>query len=81
MGNLSLESDLNVKDIRSNTFTLEWPKNSGNAKEYPEIDKAQWFDINEAKKKILKGQAEFVDRLTEKLESRGTSYINSSLEE
>jgi predicted NUDIX family NTP pyrophosphohydrolase len=62
----ALESELDVKDVRSNTFKLEWPKNSGNVKEYPEIDKAQWFDVNQAKKKILKGQAEFIDRLIEK---------------
>jgi predicted NUDIX family NTP pyrophosphohydrolase len=67
----ALERELDVKDIRSNTFRLQWPKNSGNVKEYPEIDKAQWFDVNEAKKKILKGQAEFIDRLIEKLANRG----------
>jgi predicted NUDIX family NTP pyrophosphohydrolase len=67
----ALESELDVKNIRSNTFRLQWPKNSGNVKEYPEIDKAQWFDVNEAKKKILKGQAEFIDRLIEKLANRG----------
>ncbi len=64
---LALERNLDTADIQSNTFTLEWPKNSGNAKEYPEIDKAQWFTIEEATKKILKGQAEFIDRLIEKL--------------
>ena len=63
----ALEKDLDVKNIQSNTFTLEWPKNSGNVKEYPEVDRAQWFDINEAKKKILKGQVGFIDRLTERL--------------
>ena len=67
----ALENELDVKDIRSNTFTLEWPKNSGNVKEYPEIDKAEWFDVNQAKKKILKGQAEFIDRLIEKLANHG----------
>jgi predicted NUDIX family NTP pyrophosphohydrolase len=63
----ALEGDLDTANIQSNTFTLEWPKNSGNVKEYPEIDKAQWFTVEEARKKILKGQAEFIDRLIEKL--------------
>jgi predicted NUDIX family NTP pyrophosphohydrolase len=63
----ALEKELEVNNIQSNTFSLEWPKNSGNVKEYPEIDRAQWFDIDEAKKKILKGQVEFIDRLTERL--------------
>jgi predicted NUDIX family NTP pyrophosphohydrolase len=69
----ALESELDVKNIRSNTFRLQWPKNSGSVKEYPEIDKAEWFDVDQAKKKILKGQAQFIDRLVEKLENRGMS--------
>lgn len=63
----ALERDADVTKIESNTFTLEWPKNSGNVKEYPEIDKGEWFDIDEAKRKILKGQVEFIDRLRERL--------------
>ena len=61
----ALEKDLDVTNIVSNTFTLEWPKNSGRLQEYPEIDKAEWFDIERAKKKILKGQVGFIDRLVE----------------
>jgi len=61
----AIESDLDVKEIRSNTFSLEWPKNSGNVKEYPEIDRAEWFELNEAKIKILRGQADFIDKLVE----------------
>lgn len=61
----ALEKDFDEKNIVSNTFTLEWPKNSGNIKEYPEIDKAGWFSIDEARKKILKGQIGFIDRLVE----------------
>jgi hypothetical protein len=49
----------------SNTFTLEWPKNSGKIQEYPEIDKAGWFDIELAKKKTRKGQIGFIDKLIE----------------
>jgi len=59
----ALEKDLEVKNIVSNTFKLEWPKGSGIIHEYPEVDKAEWFSIEEAKKKILKGQREFIDRL------------------
>jgi predicted NUDIX family NTP pyrophosphohydrolase len=61
----ALEKDLDVTNIVSNTFTLEWPKNSGKIQEYPEIDKAGWFDIELAKKKILKGQIGFIDKLVE----------------
>jgi hypothetical protein len=49
----------------SNKFSLEWPKKSGIVKEYPEIDRAAWFDPEQAKKKIHKGQIAFIDRLIE----------------
>lgn len=59
----ALEKDLDVASVVSNTFTLEWPKNSGKVKEYPEVDKAGWFDLELAKKKIRKEQIGFIDRL------------------
>ena len=61
----ALKKDLDVKDIVSNTFKLEWPKNSGRVQEYPEVDKADWFNVEQAKRKILKGQKVFIDRLVE----------------
>jgi predicted NUDIX family NTP pyrophosphohydrolase len=61
----TVESDFDVEAIESNTFALEWPKNSGNIKNFPEIDRAQWFEIHQAKTKIVKGQAGFIDRLEE----------------
>jgi predicted NUDIX family NTP pyrophosphohydrolase len=60
----AIEGDLDVSKVKSNTFALEWPRNSGNIQDYPEIDKAQWFDRKEARIKIAKGQAGFIDRLT-----------------
>jgi predicted NUDIX family NTP pyrophosphohydrolase len=59
----ALEKDLDVTNVVSNTFMLEWPKNSGKIQEFPEVDKAGWFDIELAKKKIRKGQIGFIDRL------------------
>ena len=61
----ALESDFDVETLESNTFTLEWPKHSGKVRAYPEIDRAAWFGTDEAKTKILKGQAAFLDRLAE----------------
>jgi len=61
------EGDLDTAQIRSNTFTLEWPPNSGYLREYPEIDRGQWFAIDVARKKILPGQATFLDRLADRL--------------
>lgn len=63
----ALEKDLDVTKIESNTFELEWPRNSGNVREYPEIDRGQWFSFNQAKKKILKGQVGFINAFIEKL--------------
>jgi predicted NUDIX family NTP pyrophosphohydrolase len=61
----ALERDLDETRVVSNKFSLEWPRGSGIIKEYPEIDKASWFDIDQAKKKINTGQAGFIDRLLE----------------
>jgi predicted NUDIX family NTP pyrophosphohydrolase len=49
--------------LRSNTFTMEWPPRSGVEREFPEIDRAEWFVIERAKEKINPAQAELLDRL------------------
>jgi predicted NUDIX family NTP pyrophosphohydrolase len=61
----ALEKDLDVTEIESNCFTIEWPKNSGKMREYPEIDRAGWFSLDEARTKILKGQVALLDRLVD----------------
>ena len=57
------ESDFDVTTVQSNLFTLEWPPRSGRQGQYPEVDRAEWFAIDEARKRILKGQEPFLDRL------------------
>lgn len=59
----ALQKDLDTRNIVSNTFTFEWPKNSGKIQKYPEADKAGWFDIELAKKKIRQEQIGFLDKL------------------
>jgi predicted NUDIX family NTP pyrophosphohydrolase len=54
--------------MNSNTFTLEWPPKSGQMKEFPEIDKGEFFPIPDARRKIVQSQADFLDRLTNYLE-------------
>jgi predicted NUDIX family NTP pyrophosphohydrolase len=49
----ALEKDLDITNIVSNTISYEWPKNSRKIQEIPEVDKAGWFDIELAKKKIM----------------------------
>jgi predicted NUDIX family NTP pyrophosphohydrolase len=61
----ALEGNLDVNRIHSNTFTLEWPRHSGTVREYPEIDAGGWFSLAEAREKINRGQAGFLDRLLE----------------
>ena len=59
----ALEGDCDAAAIRSNTFSVEWPPKSGKQREFPEIDRAAWFTIPEARQKILAAQAAFLDEL------------------
>jgi len=61
------EGDLDATACRSNTFELEWPPRSGRIQEFPEIDRAAWFGLDEARNKLLKGQVPFLDRLLERV--------------
>ncbi|HJT93761.1 MAG TPA: NUDIX domain-containing protein [Mycobacterium sp.] len=61
--------DLDLDGTFSNTFTLEWPKGSGNVREYPEVDRAGWFLLAQARSKLLKGQLPLLDRLSDVLEA------------
>jgi predicted NUDIX family NTP pyrophosphohydrolase len=64
----AVEGDLDVGTVRSNTFTMEWPPRSGAVREFPEVDRAGWFDLQAARRKLVAGQVGFVDRLAEALE-------------
>ncbi|SFT95138.1 Predicted NTP pyrophosphohydrolase, NUDIX family [Geodermatophilus amargosae] len=57
------EGDLDAAAAVSNTFELEWPPRSGRVQEFPEIDRAAWFGVDEARGKLVKGQVPFLDRL------------------
>ena len=57
------EGDVDVSLVVSNTFTMEWPPRSGRQQEFPEIDRAEWFTVEEARAKLNPAQAEFLDRL------------------
>jgi predicted NUDIX family NTP pyrophosphohydrolase len=64
----AVEGDLDVSSITSNTFNIEWPPRSGKMQEFPEIDRAGWFSLEEASKKLIEAQTEFLKRLSDKLE-------------
>jgi predicted NUDIX family NTP pyrophosphohydrolase len=59
----AIEGDCDPGTIKSNTFTVEWPPRSGKMREFPEADRAGWFTIEEAKKKINPAQAALVEEL------------------
>jgi predicted NUDIX family NTP pyrophosphohydrolase len=59
----AVRADFDVSAVRSNTFELEWPPRSGRLGQFPEIDRAEWFDVPTARTKLARGQAEFLDRL------------------
>jgi predicted NUDIX family NTP pyrophosphohydrolase len=61
--------DLDAEAIQSNTFAMEWPPRSGRTAEFPEVDRAGWFDPPTARRKLVAAQAAFVDRLLERLDA------------
>lgn len=63
----AVEGDCSPEAIRSNTFSIEWPPKSGRKKDFPEIDQAAWFHLEEARVRILKGQVGFLERLMARL--------------
>jgi predicted NUDIX family NTP pyrophosphohydrolase len=63
----ALEGDCDPAAIRSNTFSMEWPPRSGTVREFPEIDRAAWFALDEAQQWITKGQRRFLEQLRQLL--------------
>jgi predicted NUDIX family NTP pyrophosphohydrolase len=60
-------AEVDPGDLTSNTFTLEWPPRSGNLQEFPEVDRAAWFPLAEAKVKIHPGQVGLLEELVQLL--------------
>lgn len=60
--------DLDVATIASNTFELEWPPRSGRTQVFPEVDRAAWFPLEEARSRINPAQADLLDRLVERID-------------
>lgn len=64
----ALEQDIDVARIQSNTFEMEWPPKSGRRQHFPEVDKAAWFTLPQAREKINGGQLPLLDELEKRLE-------------
>jgi predicted NUDIX family NTP pyrophosphohydrolase len=61
------EAEFDPAALAGNTFSMEWPPRSGAQQDFPEVDRAEWFDLETAREKILAAQAELLDRLLEHL--------------
>jgi predicted NUDIX family NTP pyrophosphohydrolase len=61
----AVQGDLDPESVQSNTFVMQWPPRSGVQREFPEVDRAGWFGIEEARAKLVAAQAELLDRLLE----------------
>src|SRR3990172_1983337 len=63
----AVEGDFDPATLRSNTFEMEWPRGSGRKRQVPEVDRAAWFKVAEARRKILAGQQPILDDLLGRL--------------
>ncbi len=66
----AVEGDFDPPALKSNSFEMEWPPKSGRMQSFPEVDRAGWFALPDARAKILPGQAAFIDRLAALLRAR-----------
>ncbi len=67
----AVEGDFDPAGLESNTFTMEWPPRSGNMREVPEVDRAEWFTPEAASRKLLKGQRPVIEALLRHLGQSG----------
>jgi predicted NUDIX family NTP pyrophosphohydrolase len=72
----AVRSDFDPSKLRSNTFELEWPPHSGRQGVFPEVDRADWFDIPNARQRILPGQLPILEKLIERLDERNVTGGN-----
>lgn len=59
----AVQTDFDASKLKSNRFSLEWPRGSGRFQDFPEVDRGEWFALQQARIKIYKGQVAFIDRL------------------
>ncbi|HEY4162139.1 MAG TPA: NUDIX domain-containing protein [Dongiaceae bacterium] len=70
----AVEGDLDASSARSNLFEMEWPPKSGRMQSFPEVDRAEWFGIDEARERLLKGQLPILEELVEKI-GAGSKHV------
>jgi predicted NUDIX family NTP pyrophosphohydrolase len=65
----AVEGDLDASAVHSTTFSMEWPPKSGRQREFPEVDRAEWFPLRVAEEKILAGQRPLIEELPSVVDS------------
>ena len=63
----AMEGDCDPGAIRSNTFSIEWPPRSGRMRQFPEVDRGEWFGLDAAQERLTKAQRGFIDQLRARL--------------
>jgi predicted NUDIX family NTP pyrophosphohydrolase len=71
----ALEANFHVESVNSNLFEMEWPPKSGRIQKFPEIDRADWFTVDEGRRKLLKGQVKFLDELMSQLRTASDGVV------
>ncbi len=74
----AVEGNCDAEAVKSNTFKLEWPPKSGRFQDFPEVDRAAWFTIEEARYKINPAQAPLLDELTSLVRPEGADTDSKS---
>lgn len=67
----AIEGDVDLTATHSNEVTIEWPRGSGRTLTFPEVDRAEWFDLDEARRRLLRGHVAFLDDLLAVLDESG----------
>jgi predicted NUDIX family NTP pyrophosphohydrolase len=62
--------DFDADNLKSNTFSMEWPPRSGKMQEFPEVDRGEWFTLDAARQKILEAQQPLLDEAQSLIESK-----------
>ncbi len=73
----AVEGDFDPRNLKCNSFSMEWPPKSGHMQEFPEVDRAAWFEISEADRKITKGQMPIIQELFHHLDVESSRRPNS----
>ena len=75
----AVEGDLDPSTAVSNTYEMEWPPHSGVVQTFPEIDRVEWFDLDEARRRLKPAQVPFLDRLQAALASTRNAILSARL--